>query len=286
MKRNIRIIRIMEYIIGAIFLAIVYSYVFVPTTNFPVNEVFEVKSGSNIYEITQDLKDEGYLKSPVLMRAYMSLVKKDKKIVAGLYIFDKPSNLMGIINKFSSGKFDVPAISITIPEGFTAEDIAERVVGRLQNIKKEEFIAEAKRNEGYLFPDTYFFLPESDTTDVIATMRKEFNKKVGYVEPELLSLASIVQAEANNVDDMKIVAGILLERLAIDMPLQVDVATSTYTNLGLPNEPINNPGEDAINAALHPEASPYLYYLHDDEGVVHYAKTFEEHKRNIRKYLK
>lgn len=286
MKRNIRIIRIMEYIIGTIFLSIVYSYVFVPTSNFPVNEVFEVKSGSNIYEITQDLKDEGYLKSPVLMRAYMSLVKKDKKIVAGLYIFDKPANLMGIINKFSSGKFDVPAISITIPEGFTAEDIAERVVGRLQNIKKEEFIAEAKRNEGYLFPDTYFFLPESDTTDVIATMRKEFNKKVGYVEPELLSLASIVQAEANNVDDMKIVAGILLERLAIDMPLQVDVATTTYEIYGAPTTPINNPGLDAINAVRNPTRTSYLYYITGDDGNMYYAKTFKEHRKNIEKYMK
>ena len=65
-------------------------------------------------------------------------------------------------------------------------------------------------------------------------MRKEFNKRVGYIEPELLSLASIVQGEANNVDDMKIVAGILLERLAIDMPLQVDVATTTYEIYGAP----------------------------------------------------
>lgn len=286
MKRNIRIIRIMEYIIIAIVLAIMYGYIFIPTTNFPVNEVFEVKSGSNIYQITQDLKEDGYLKSPLLMRAYMSLVKKDKKIAAGLYIFDKPASLVGIIQKFSTGKFDVPAVSITIPEGFTAEDIAERVVGRLPNVNKDEFLVEAKRNEGYLFPDTYFFLPESETSDVIAAMRKEFNKRVGYIEPELLSLASIVQGEANNVDDMKIVAGILLERLAIDMPLQVDVATTTYEIYGAPRTPINNPGLDAINAVRNPTKTSYLYYLTGDDGNMYYAKTFKEHKRNIEKHLK
>lgn len=276
----------MEYIIAAIVLAIMYAYIFVPTSNFPVGEVFEVKSGANIVEISKDLKDDGYLKSPLMMRAWMSLVKKDTKIAAGLYVFDKPANLIDIIKKFSSGKFDVPAISITIPEGFTAEDIAERVVGRLPGIDKKEFIAEAKRNEGYLFPDTYFFLPESDTSDVIAAMRKEFNKRVGYIEPELLSLASIVQGEANNVDDMKIVAGILLERISIDMPLQVDVDKTTYEIYGAPNVPINNPGLDAINAVRVPTKTSYLYYITGDDGNMYYAKTYKEHMRNIEKHLR
>lgn len=276
----------MEYIIACILIAIVYAYIFVPTTNFPVNEVFEVKSGSNILEISEDLKSDGYIKSPVLMRAAMSLLNKDTKIAAGLYIFDKPYSLVDIVKKFSSGKFDVPAISITIPEGFTAEDIAERVVGRLPSIQRSEFLEEAKRNEGYLFPDTYFFLPESDTSDVIAAMRKEFNKRVGYVEPELLSLASIVQGEANNIDDMKIVAGILLERIAIDMPLQVDVDKTTYEVYGAPSTPINNPGLDAINAVRNPTRTSYLYYITGDDGSMYYAKTFKEHKRNIQKYLK
>ncbi len=276
----------MEYIIAAIAVAIIYAYIFVPTTNFPVNEVFEVKSGSNILQISQDLKDDGYLKSPLLMRAWMSLVNKDTKIAAGLYLFDRPANLADIVKKFSSGKFDVPAISITIPEGFTAEDIAERVVGRMPSIDREDFIAEAKRNEGYLFPDTYFFQQESDITDVIAAMRKEFNKRIGYIEPELLSLASIVQGEANNVDDMKIVAGILLERISIDMPLQVDVDKTTYEIYGAPNVPINNPGLDAINAVRQPTKTSYLYYITGNDGNMYYAKTYKEHLRNIEKHLK
>ncbi len=276
----------MEYIIAAIAVAIIYAYIFVPTTNFPVNEVFEVKSGSNILQISQDLKDDGYLKSPLLMRAWMSLINKDTKIAAGLYLFDRPANLADIVKKFSSGKFDVPAISITIPEGFTAEDIAERVVGRMPSIDREDFIAEAKRNEGYLFPDTYFFQQESDITDVIAAMRKEFNKRIGYIEPELLSLASIVQGEANNVDDMKIVAGILLERISIDMPLQVDVDKTTYEIYGAPNVPINNPGLDAINAVRQPTKTSYLYYITGNDGNMYYAKTYKEHLRNIEKHLK
>ena len=70
------------------------------------------------------------------------------------------------------------------------------------------------------------------------------------------------------------------------MPLQVDVAPVTYDVKGLPKAPIGNPGLESIKAAISPKASPYLYYLHDKEGKIHYAKTFAEHKQNVVKYLR
>ena len=70
------------------------------------------------------------------------------------------------------------------------------------------------------------------------------------------------------------------------MGLQVDAAPETYKVRGLPKKPINNPGLLAIKAAMYPTKSPYLYYLHDKDGKVHYAKTFAEHRLNVLKYLK
>ena len=70
------------------------------------------------------------------------------------------------------------------------------------------------------------------------------------------------------------------------MPLQVDVAPETYKIKGLPKSPIGNPGLEAIVATIRPQSSPYFYYLHDKDGIVHYAKNFTEHKKNILKYLK
>ncbi len=70
------------------------------------------------------------------------------------------------------------------------------------------------------------------------------------------------------------------------MPLQVDAAKITYTTKGLPVEPIANPGSDTIKAAINPVDSPYLFYLHDKNGKVHFAETYSEHKRNINLYLK
>ena len=70
------------------------------------------------------------------------------------------------------------------------------------------------------------------------------------------------------------------------MPLQVDSAPLTYKVKGLPVGPICNPGMESIKASIHPIASNYLYYLHDQDGMIHYAKTFAEHKINKLKYLK
>jgi UPF0755 protein len=70
------------------------------------------------------------------------------------------------------------------------------------------------------------------------------------------------------------------------MRLQVDVAENTYKERGLPVVPINNPGVVAIEAVFHPKESPYLYYLTGKDGRMYYAKTYEDHKKNIQKYLR
>ena len=99
-------------------------------------------------------------------------------------------------------------------------------------------------------------------------------------------MASILEAEVRSKIDREIVSGILWKRLLIGMPLQVDSKPSTYESVGLPKEPINNPGLVSIMAALHPTSTPYLYFLTDKDGKAHYAKTFDEHKINKAKYLK
>jgi UPF0755 protein len=74
--------------------------------------------------------------------------------------------------------------------------------------------------------------------------------------------------------------------MRIGMPLQVDVATSTYKVKGLPLVPINNPGLTSITAVINPTYTDYLYYITGKDGLMYYAKTFNDHKRNIQKYLK
>jgi UPF0755 protein len=190
----------------------------------------------------------------------------------------------------------IVSISFTIPEGFNVNQIGDVFALKLKNFNKVQFLLQTKTLEGYLFPDTYFFLNNMNETDVIKSMRNNFEKKItpllpaiissGKTEKEIIIMASIIEREAKGDADRGVISGILWKRIKIGMPLQVDAAPETYKTKGLPESPIGNPGLEAIKASIYPQSSNYLYYLHDDNGIVHYAKNFSEHQTNIKKYLK
>ena len=118
----------------------------------------------------------------------------------------------------------------------------------------------------------------------------------------------MLEDEARTTTDRQIVAGILWKRLSLGMPLDVDSTVSyitgkpldqlttadlkikslynTYLVAGLPPTPIDNPGLDSLSAAVSASTTPYLYYLSDKDGLMHYAVTFAEHQKNVAKYLK
>lgn len=142
---------------------------------------------------------------------------------------------------------------------------------------------------------------------------------VSLDDNEVVTLASIIERETRTDEERPVVSGILLNRLEIGMGLQADatvqyaVATdncqlktencpnwwpiltrddlsinspyNSYKFRGLPPGPIANPGLSSLKAALNPEDSDYLYYLHEDDGTIHYAKTLEEHNDNVRRFL-
>ena len=105
-------------------------------------------------------------------------------------------------------------------------------------------------------------------------------------EADIIKMASLIEGEAKGDADRGLISGILWKRIKIGMPLQVDSALETYKTKGLPKSPIDNPGLAAIKAAILPQSSSYLYYLHDKNGNVHYAKSYVEHEQNVLKYLK
>lgn len=174
--------------------------------------------------------------------------------------------------------------------------------------------------EGYLFPDTYRLFKESGSRDAIMKMIRTLDQKLtpqmrqdirrqGKTIYEILTMASIVQKEVRSEKDMKIVSGIFWSRIRNSIRLescaslayitgenksqfsyedtQIDSPYNTYRNDGLPPGPIANPGLAAIEAAIYPEDTPYLYFLSDPAtGETIYSRNFEEHKRNKARYLK
>lgn len=172
--------------------------------------------------------------------------------------------------------------------------------------------------EGYLFPDTYFFPPNITPEGTVIIILRNFDKKIdgelrqkisqsGHGVFEILTMASLIEKEAHNFEDRKLISGILWKRFEKDMLLQVDAPFvyaigkntfqltkkdlnldfpyNTYRFKGLPLGPIANPGLESIKAALEPKESEFWYYLSDGFGNVHYSRTFEEHKEKKEKYL-
>lgn len=193
---------------------------------------------------------------------------------------------------------------------------------RIQTYRNNDypFLASIPKNasvEGFLFPDTYRLYESADADEIIGTLVGNFDMKIKPLEHAIASsgrplydtviLASILEREVQTPEDKAIVAGIFLKRMKAGIPLQADATLAyetgkaskdltaedlknntpfnTYTRKGLPPSPLGNPGIDAIRAAIFPTSSPYMYYLSDNDGRIHYARTFEEHKKNKALYL-
>lgn len=286
------------------FFVIVFSLVFYFTrtapTDFPVGKHFIVQEGESLRSVSNRLQQEHYIYSAALFRIWISSLGSDRQVQLGEYVFNERHVLGFMVKRFVSVGPDIPLISVTIPEGSTTYEIAVLMHKVLPNFSIDIFGEKvfAKKADGKLFPSTYYLLPSATEDKIIDTMTKQFDKRYNEefkdveIESPLKSkddviiLASILEGEAKTRDDMQIVSGILQKRMTIGLPLQVDVAKETYKMKGLPFQPINNPGTNALFAALSPINTPYLYYITGKDGTMHYAKTFDEHKKNIQKYLR
>lgn len=259
--------------------------------------VIHVYSGRSTASIYKELKDKRSIKSIISFKFFSKIFMNGSRvIIPGDYLIKNGSPVWTVAWQISTGKFNINQVKITLREGLTNNEISQILKGKILNFNEDLFLSKVENKQGYLFPDTYFFFPMDDTDEIIKKLSDNFNQKVFPLENsiknknkslnEIIVMASILEGEASGKNDISIISGILWKRISIGMPLQVDIYKETYKNKGLPDHPINNPGLMSIKAAINPVYSDYLYYLHDDSGKVYFAKTFEEHKKNIKKYLK
>ncbi|AKM81157.1 MAG: Aminodeoxychorismate lyase [Candidatus Pacebacteria bacterium GW2011_GWF2_38_9] len=284
---------------------------------------FVIPKGQALSIIASRLEEADLIKSKWAFR--FAVYKNDltNKIQAGSFELSSDMNTWEIAHALTVGTDDT---WITLPEGWRLEEIAESLSKQgLENFNQTEFLNLSKGLEGQLFPDTYLVPREITTTTLLSLLKNTFASKVssGLSKEissskmslnEVLTLASLVQRESANDGEMPLVAQILLNRLDINMPLQVDATLqyvkgysktelswwqtplaedkkldslyNTYKNAGLPPGPICNPGLAAIKAALNPGQTQALYYIHDNSGKIHTAITLEEHNTNVNKYLR
>ncbi|MEI7765093.1 MAG: endolytic transglycosylase MltG [bacterium] len=283
-------------ILSIFFCGILFFYVifFTAPLRFPKGEVVSIKQGENLRVISLGLKEKKIIRSRIAFEAFVIMFGGEKHIAIGDYLLESRLPVFEVARRIVEKDRRLASVKLTIPEGFDNNQIAELASMKLKNFNSKNFLTNGK--EGYLFPDTYFFFSSDEEQDVLKYMSDNFNKKIktvskdittsGKTENEIIIMASIIEREAKGDADRVYISGILWNRIKKNMPLQVDAAPQTYKTKGLPNEPISNPGMEAIKASIYPVVSNYLYYLHDKDGVIHYARTFEEHKKNKLKYLK
>lgn len=269
--------------------------IFIKSPNRDQDVLIHVSKGETLSIITNELFEKKVINSPALIERMVGFINTDKGTDVGDYLFTKDIPSYKVAYMLARSYHNVKPTKVTFPEGATNLEMANVLSSKISNFNKDLFINETLSMQGKLLPDTYFFWQLSTPQEVISALSLAFTKKISpllpksyskYSESEILSMAAIVQKEALGKVDAGNIAGILWKRLEKGMLLQVDAAPITYKVKGLPTVPIANPGVIAVEAAVNPVSSPYLFYLHDKDGKIHYAKTFEEHKLNIKKYLK
>ncbi len=283
---------------------------------------FVIPKGQASSIIAQRLQEQGFVKNALVFRFVVWKNNIAGKIQAGTFKLSPSQTSLEIAQTLTQGTEDV---WITIPEGWRKEEIAQMLEESLgDSFDTQEFLTLAEDSEGYLFPDTYL-LPQETTAqlvyDLLTTTFKTKYKTLNFntsnsslSKNEVVTLASLLEREAQSLEDMKMVSGILQNRLEIGMALQVDATLqyakgynkihqnwwkpptatdkeidspfNTYKNTGLPPHPICNPGLNALKAVMEPTDSEYIFYITDMKGNMHYAKTLDEHNANVRKYLK
>lgn len=315
--RSKRIRAISGSIVAMLFLA-GYFFLITPPSNSEKNTLVTVPEGAVLREVSASLKDAHVIRSEIAFEFFVILHGGEKKIVSGDYFFEEGTPVYRVADQIVRHDYGLAQVRVTLPEGMNRSEMSIVLAKSLPKFDAKLFTDLTKKDEGYLFPDTYFFFPTTTTEVVVDKLKETFAKKTAEIQTlastsehtfkDAVIMASIVEKEASGDADRVAIAGILWHRIAIGMPLQADATVgyvlgkgrqdirpadlkfespyNTYLHKGLPPGPISNPGIEALRAAFPDTNSDYLYYLHDKDGNAHYAKTFAEHKANIEKYLK
>lgn len=295
-----------------------YFAFFRAPSDFPVLTALSVPEGMTLSEVSEYLAAHEVVRSGTVFRTTVWLLGGEGAAKAGVYFFERPLTVIEVATRVLNAEYGLKPIKVRIPEGATSYQIAEILHSKLGTVDANEFMEAARRKEGYLFPDTYYFLPDASVAQIIDVMERNFYDRLKPLEKEIahynlplhevVTLASLLEKEANTFESKRMIAGIIENRLKKDMPLQIDAVFgyikstktfspkfsdlkidspyNTYKNKGLPPGPIASPSLSSIEAAITPEQSDYLYYLTGRNGKMYYSKNFSQHLSYKNQYLR
>ena len=277
-----------------------------------------INKGDTLREISSKMVEEGIIKNREIFEFFAKLSSYEKSIKTGQYNIPSILSIKELLDHLNLGK--VVQNRITITEGMNNATFYE--------ILKDSKLLSGKLDftdfptEGYLAPDTYFYEKGEKRKNLLNRIIKAQSKKINEIwvkrpknillnnSHELVILASIIEKETGDYNELDLVSSVLHNRLRKKMRLQADPTViygitkgkkllgrplvksdlrkysefNTYVIKGLPPNPICNPGEDALKAAANPANSKFYYYVSNGKGGHFFSKNLEEHNKNVKLY--
>lgn len=310
-----------------------------PVAHDKTKKYVSIEKGETPNQIIGKLTSEGIIKSPLATQIYLRTFGDASKLQAGEYRFSSPISPLQVLEELESGK--QKTVKLTIPEGWTRFDIAERIHEKfpadpssdakavLYLLNDASLIKDIDPNaenlEGYLYPTTYYFPPETKPQDVVKRMVDQFKatwkpewsemaRKLGRTNQEIVTIASLIENESKVPAERALVSSVIYNRLDRGMALGIDATNVYIAKLlgrwdgvinksdveidhpyntrkisGLPPGPISSASESSLKAALNPAKTDYLYYVLDvdkNDGSHVFYSNAADFERGKAKYQK
>jgi UPF0755 protein len=319
----------------------VYTSLSTPHPHDKANQFIQIPRGTSPADIAEKLQSEGIIRSALVMQIYLRVNGESGDLKAGEYQFASPISPLQVIEELKKG--EERTTRLTIPEGWTRFDIAKEIAEKFPQTPPmddkavlalmddtsliKDIDPGAKNLEGYLYPTTYNFPRETNAKQIVKTMVEQFKKiwkpewnaqaqALGRSPKDIVTIASLIETESKLENERPIVASVIYNRLAKNIPLgldqtnvyiakmqgrwdgtinvsdlNVDSPYNTRKYPGIPPGPISSPSEPALKAALNPAQTEYIFYVRDvtkDDGSHNFyssAADFERGKAAYQKWL-
>ncbi len=323
---------VISLLLAAVFVLAVHVALFLMRPASSVKEYHEVlvQEGASFKSVAQELKKNGIISDRQTFIILGKLLGATRTIRAGFYSFDTSMKPLDVLMMLQKGK--IIEYQVVIPEGFEMGQIAEAVAATGLTTK-DDFLKKAKDPqlvrslglegdslEGFLFPATYYFPKGISLDGILRQMVYKYHEvfnpdlkaraaELGMTELQAITLASLIEREANLDSERLLISAVFHNRLKVNMPLQCDPCViyalerngkyngdltrqnlrfkdpyNTYVYKGLPPGPIANPGKPSIIAALYPAKVDYIYFVSRNDGTHYFSRDLAQHNKAVHKY--